>query len=87
MIQHTVQQPTGNAFPEAEADKILYCKLSLQMTNYKVRYIQLMKNLYGLKQAGAIFNQLMNKFLLQFGFEKAEFDSCGYVIDQPFFFT
>jgi transposase InsO family protein len=40
---------------------------------------KLNKSLYGLKQAGRVWNQLLNRTLVQLGFRRSKSDSCVYI--------
>jgi hypothetical protein len=40
--------------------------------------VKLLKSLYGLKQAGRIWNELLNAALLEFGFQRSKLDPCLY---------
>ena len=48
----------------------------LRLGKYKV--CKLRKSLYGLKQAGKRWNQILDDFLLGIGFEKSNVDYCLY---------
>ena len=41
--------------------------------------IRLLRSLYGLKQAPMLFNKLLNKVMLEIGFERSKSDTCLYV--------
>lgn len=43
------------------------------------RVCKLSKSLYGLKQAGRVWNKLLNSTLLQLGFRRLKSDSCVYI--------
>ena len=42
------------------------------------RALRLVRSLYGLKQAGQLWNKELNNFLVELGFQRCDCDSCLY---------
>ena len=73
-----------NAYLEAKIDKEIYMTLPLDayrdsITNQPVT-VRLLRSLYGLKQAGELWYQLLNKLILQQGFTRLIHDQCIYLL-------
>ena len=70
----------GNAFLEGPLNEELYMKLPDYVLDGA--YVRLRKAIYGLKQAGKIFVDLLAKFLLELGFERSKTEPFACV-DMP----
>ena len=68
----------GNAYLEAELDTEIYMDLPPE-GDEPPRRVRLLKSIYGLKQAGELWNRLLNKHLSEMGFTRCFSDSCVYV--------
>ena len=67
----------GNAYLEALIDKEIYMTLPKELAK-DTTYVRLLKSLYGLKQAGELWNQLLNKIITSNGFSRSINDVCLY---------
>jgi len=71
-----------NAFVEAKIDKEIHMYLPkdvfLKDSGRRVK-VRLNKSLYGLKQAGDLWNKLVNKQFIDMGFRRLAHDQCVYV--------
>jgi hypothetical protein len=54
-------------------------KLPQEWTKGKTIIVELLRNIYGLKQAGLLWYTLLNEVLLQYGFQRTIHDPCVYV--------
>ena len=68
----------GNAFLEGSLDEELYMKLPDYVLDGA--YVRLRKAIYGLKQAGKIFVDMLAKFLLELGFERSKTEPCSFTL-------
>ena len=68
----------GNAYLEAELDTEIYMDLPPE-GDKPPRRVKLLKSIYGLKQAGELWNRLLNKVLTELGFTRSFSDPCVYV--------
>ena len=68
----------GNAFLEGPLNEELYMKLPDYVLDGA--YVRLRKAIYGLKQAGKIFVDLLAKFLLELGFERSKTEPCSFTL-------
>jgi hypothetical protein len=69
----------GNAYLEANIDKEIYMSLPKELAPHTT-YVQLHKSLYGLKQAGELWNKLLNSVILSDpDFQRCANDVCLYV--------
>ena len=72
-----------NAFLEAELKETIYMYLPteyrLSANPNKLVKTKLLKNIYGLKQAGYNFYRLMRRILVSFGFAPSNFDQCVFI--------
>ena len=68
------------AFPQAKIETDMYMELprGIEMAhgNGKTHVLKLLKNLYGQKQAGRIWNLHLKDKLLKIGFTQSKFDEC-----------
>ncbi len=69
----------GNAYLEAKNEEDNYMLLPLDLTLHKRIQVKIMGSLYGLKQAGKQFNDLLNKILTDKGFKRLFNDVCAYI--------
>jgi len=72
-----------NAFLESEIDKEIYMTLPIEAyidsETGKPASVRLLRSIYGLKQAGELWYQLLNKLILQQGFTRLMHDQCVYI--------
>ena len=68
----------GNAYLEAELDTDIYMDLPPE-GDKPPRRVKLLKSIYGLKQAGELWNRLLNRVLTELGFTRSFSDPCIYV--------
>ena len=76
---HTRQIDFVLAYPQATIEKPLYMELppGIRMDVDKKEYVlKLLKNLYGQKQAGRVWNKHLIKGLLELGFQQSKVDDC-----------
>jgi hypothetical protein len=72
------------AYPEADVDRPLYMEIpkGVQVTSQPISMetyvLQLMKNLYGQKQAGQVWYLWMTERLLRMGFTQSAIDPCVF---------
>jgi hypothetical protein len=71
----------GNAYLEADPDRRLFMELPKDWAQGKVIIVELIKNIYGLKQAGLMWYILINRILIEYGFRRTIHDPCVYVKD------
>ena len=66
------------AFPQAEAECEMYMKLpkGFEVDSDEEYVLKLTKNLYGMKQAGRVWNQHLVERLLRIGFKQSQHDEC-----------
>jgi hypothetical protein len=72
----------GNAYVEADIDKLIFMFLPKELfrdPNGKPVVVELLKSLYGLKQAGELWNRLINKQFCDLGFTRLAHDKCVYI--------
>jgi hypothetical protein len=72
----------GNAYVEADIDKLIFMMLPKDLfcdSNGKPIVVQLLKSLYGLKQAGELWNRLINEKFCNLGFTRLAHDRCVYI--------
>ena len=83
---HVVQMDVKSAYLNAELDYDVYMHQPLGYErdgqNGEQLYCQLKKSLYGLKQSGRLWNQLLNDCLTSFGFRRSDIDTCLYLLDR-----
>ena len=79
---HTRQIDFVLAFPQAEIEYDMYMELpkgiETKYGNGKTHVLKLLKNLYGQKQAGRVWNQFLHERLLKLGFEQSTIDEYLY---------
>ena len=68
----------GKAYLEATLDTDIYMDLPAE-GNQPPRRVKLIKSVYGLKQAGELWNKLLDKTLRDLGFKRSFSDPCIYV--------
>jgi hypothetical protein len=72
----------ANAYVEAEIDKLIHMKLPKELfsdSDGNPVIVQLLKSLYGLKQAGELWNRLLNKQFVDLGYLRLAHDQCLYI--------
>lgn len=71
------------AFTQADLDTPCYVKAPPGLNLPKGKCFKLLKSIYGLKQAGRLFHQLLTTFLSTIGFVKCAADTClWYLIEE-----
>ena len=80
---HTRQLDFVLAYPQAEVEGDIYMKLpkGFSLTegrSSKTHVLKLLKNIYGLKQAGKVWNDYLHKGLLELGYRQSKVDPCLY---------
>jgi hypothetical protein len=80
---HTGQLDFTLAYPQADVDHELYMELPKGIkvhgaTHNSDYVLQLVKNLYGQKQAGRVWYIWLTKRLLQMGFTQSKYDPCVF---------
>jgi hypothetical protein len=77
------------AYPQAPIEFEMYMELpkgvEMKNGNRKTHVLKLLKNLYGQKQAGRVWNQHLVKGLLKIGFLQSEIDECVFYCDRIIF--
>jgi hypothetical protein len=53
--------------------------------NSKMHVLKLLKNLYGQKQAGRVWNQFLTKGLTKIGFKQSKVDECVFFCNDVMF--
>jgi hypothetical protein len=70
------------AYPQADIEFDMYMDLpkgiETKYGNGKTHVLKLLKNLYGQKQAGRVWNQFLTKGLTEIGFEQSKVDECVF---------
>jgi hypothetical protein len=72
----------ANAYVEAEIDKLIHMKLPKELfcdSEGNPVIVELLKSLYGLKQAGELWNRLLNKQFCDLGYQRLAHDQCVYI--------
>ena len=70
---------TAQAFTQAELDCTVYMKLPGGCGNLSGKIVRLEKALYGLRQSGLLWNELLvNKFVMRHGMEQCKTDPCVF---------
>jgi hypothetical protein len=86
---HTRQIDFILAYPQAPIEFDMYMELpkgiEMKDGNRKTHVLKLLKNLYGQKQAGRVWNQHLVKGLLSIGFQQSEIDECVFYRSQTIF--
>src|ERR1700691_1537964 len=70
------------AYLHGRLDKIIYMKQAPSYNNNSGRVCLLIRSLYGLKQAGNIWNRELNRVLHEIGFLQLKSDYCCYIKQQ-----
>jgi hypothetical protein len=71
-----------NAYVEACIDKLIFMMLPKELfrdSNGQPIIVELLKSLYGLKQAGELWNRLLNGKFCDLGFTRLAHDRCVYI--------
>ena len=77
-----MQLDVDNAYLHASLDEEVYMNFPVgfyETLRGKGKALRLKKSIYGLKQAGFAFNQVLNKHLIKLGYQRAESDRCCYL--------
>jgi hypothetical protein len=72
----------SNAYVEAEIDKLIHMKFPKELfCDYEGNpiIVELLKSLYGLKQAGELWNRLLNKQFCNLVYQRLAHDQCVYI--------
>ena len=79
---HTVQIDFVLAYPQAEVECDIFMQIpkgfEIEGKTRLTHVIQLIKNLYGQKQAGRVWNQHLHNKLIELGWEQSKADECLY---------
>jgi hypothetical protein len=78
---HTRQVDFVLAYPQADIETELYMEVPQGFEfqgSRKTHCLRLIKNLYGQKQAGRVWNQHLHKGLIKMGFTQSKIDECVY---------
>ena len=67
------------AYLNADLDEELYMEIPEGSSDYGKGYWKLEKAIYGLKQAGRMWNNKLNDILIKIGFERLQSEPCVYV--------
>ena len=67
----------GNAYLEADLDTVIHMELPPEPGQPR-QVVRLLKSLYGLKQAGELWNRKLDGILKSMGFERCFSDACVY---------
>jgi Reverse transcriptase (RNA-dependent DNA polymerase) len=85
----TVQIDFVLAYPQADVECDIYMKISrdfeIEGKTRRSHVLKLIKNLYGQKQAGRVWNQHLHKNLLDLGWKQSKADDCLYYKNQVMF--
>ena len=86
---HTRQVDFVLAYPQADIEYDMYMELphgiKTKHGNGKTHVLKLLKNLYGQKQAGRVWNQHLVKRLKAIGFQQSKVDECVFFRDNVIF--
>jgi len=77
----------GNAYLHAKLDKPMYIRIPLAVGSTKTVRVLLKTGLYGLKNAGEMFNRLFNESLEALGLKRSISDPCLYLLREGAQFT
>jgi hypothetical protein len=72
----------GNAFLESNLDQILIMSLPkelVEIMNWEEEPLEIQRGLYGLKQAGKLWFDLLKRILIEYGFKQSIFEPCTFV--------
>ena len=72
------QMDVSSAYLNADIDVDLYMEQPKGFEIRKNKVCKLTKSIYGLKQAGKLWNQVLDDFLVGIGFEKSNVNHCLY---------
>ena len=73
----------SNAYIEADIDKLIHMTLPKDLFRWNDGspvIVKLKKSLYGLKQAGELWNKLLNEKIISYGFTRCMHDKCVYTL-------
>lgn len=73
---HIHQMDAVTAYLNGELKEEIYMNQPERFNDSSGRVCKLKKSLYGLKQAGRIWNERLNTVLLSFGLKRSEVDQC-----------
>jgi hypothetical protein len=79
---YTLQIDFVLAYPQADVECEMYMKIpkgfEIDGKTNKTHVLKLLKNLYGQKQAGRVWNQHLHKALIELGWKRSKADDCLY---------
>ena len=82
---NSVQLDYVHAYPEAPIEKEMYMKIPVGINIAKGEkegfMLKMIRNIYGQKQAGRVWNKFLHNILLKLGFEQSQVDECVYYWD------
>ena len=67
------------AFLNGKLQEEIYMKPPQGLNIDSGKVVKLLKSIYGLKQAGRVWNSLFNQVLIEFGYKRCDADACLYV--------
>jgi len=75
------------AYPQADAERDIYMRMPKGFKlkdgrDHHSHVLKLIKNIYGLKQAGRVWNQHLHKGLIELGYRQSKIDPCLYYQDR-----
>jgi hypothetical protein len=85
---HTRQVDFVLAYPQADIETELYMEIPQGFEfegSKKTHCLRLLKNLYGQKQAGRVWNKHLHKGLVKMGFTQSKIDECVYYRNSTIF--
>jgi hypothetical protein len=88
---HTRQVDFVLAFPQAPIEYELFMKLpagiKIEGISSRTHCLQLLRNLYGQKQAGRVWNRFLVEGLMNIGFKQSKVDECVFYKGNVIFFV
>jgi hypothetical protein len=86
---HTRQIDFVQAYPQAPIEFNMYMELpkgiEMKDGNRKTHVLKLLKNLYGQKQVGRVWNQHLVAGLCKIGFQRSDVDECVFYCNKTIF--
>jgi hypothetical protein len=86
---HTRQVDFVLAYPQADVETTLYMEVPRGFEfdgSRKTHCLRIIKNIYGQKQAGRVWNKYLHKGLIKMGFQQSSNDECVYFRGSTIFF-
>ena len=77
-MDHVDQMDFCSAFLNSDLDEVIYMEPPPGYTKDRSKICKLKKSLYGLKQSGHLWNNMLNSFLTKQGFTRSMVDTCVY---------